>query len=111
MGCLASVQVEQIREAALSKCSMLYRKMQSYKSKMEYYERENKEMHDTFEERVSEFRKQMPRSMQELDGESPSNPPVSESSLCENGLFLFLDKPHLERGASSQPSGRNASTN
>lgn len=57
-----------IRDAALSKCSMLYRKMQGYKAKMEYYERENKELHDSFEERVSEFRKQMPRSMQELDG-------------------------------------------
>lgn len=63
--------MENIRQTAISKCSALLRKLQSTKARLDYFEKENEELHKTFEDRVKEFKEQMPQTMQELDGKEP----------------------------------------
>ncbi|CDJ61205.1 hypothetical protein, conserved [Eimeria maxima] len=65
----AAKQVENIRRVAINKCSGLIKKLQSTKTQLDYYQKENEELHANFEERVKEFKEQMPKSMQELDAQ------------------------------------------
>ncbi|OEH76895.1 calmodulin-binding carboxy-terminal kinesin-like family protein [Cyclospora cayetanensis] len=65
----AAKQVETLRRTAVSKCTMLLKKLQSTKARLEFYEQENNELHKNFEERVQEFKEQMPKTMQELDAQ------------------------------------------
>ena len=48
--------------------------MQATKTQLDYYKKENEELHANFEERVKEFKEQMPKTMQELDGQYTPNP-------------------------------------
>ncbi|KAL8452429.1 hypothetical protein Emag_002397 [Eimeria magna] len=62
-------QVENIRRVAVNKSTALLRRLQTTKSRLAYFEKENEELHKNFEERVREFKEQMPETMQQLDAQ------------------------------------------
>ncbi|KAL8273192.1 hypothetical protein Esti_002950 [Eimeria stiedai] len=62
-------KVESIRRVAVSKCTALLRRLQTARSRLEYFEKENEELHKNFERRVREFKEQMPETMQQLDAQ------------------------------------------